>query len=69
MNMTLDPSHAHLELIRRAPRSLAFDPARNFETWQNELKTKFLELLGDFPDKISPELQSGRTTIHAITRP
>src|SRR3989339_276019 len=55
--MTHDPSHAHLELIRHAPRSFAFDPARNFESWQNELKTKFLELLGDFPDKIDPELQ------------
>ena len=45
-----DPHDAHLNLLRDAPRRLAFDPKRDFQEWRQEVNAKFSELVGRLPE-------------------
>lgn len=43
----------HEVLIKTIKPTLAYDEAKDFETWREQVREKFLELLGDLPSKCS----------------
>ena len=44
--ITIDGGRCHQSLAARMEQSLAFDPSKDYGTWKEEIREKFLELVG-----------------------
>ena len=44
--MHFDPQDRHIELMKRAPRSMTWQDGENFEHWQEKARAKLAQLLG-----------------------
>lgn len=56
MNM-YNPETCHHNLMANLEGSLKFDPQKNFSEWKQSVAEKFRELIGDLPEKVSPNVR------------
>lgn len=54
---TFAPETCHEHLLKTAPRRLAFDPHKDFQTWRQAVETKLRELIGILPEEIPLNLR------------
>jgi dienelactone hydrolase len=62
------PESCHFPLIKTAPRTLAFDPTRDFAVWRAQVGEKLRAILGSMPQPCDLDLQIEYEHIHATYR-
>lgn len=58
------PELCYFPLIQQAPRSLAFDTSRDYDTWRRDVRIKLRELLGATPERAPLDLRIQFTQEH-----
>lgn len=52
-----NPDTCHEKLLENTPGVLGFSPGKDYYTWRGNVKKKLVELIGDMPEKVSPNLR------------
>ena len=51
------PDNCHDRLLRGREPLLRFKPERDFDAWREEVRAKLVELIGDMPERVDPNVE------------